>query len=63
MPLCSCRCAACQFARNEATLQGNTHHQNLSVLLARKPSNENGQTSDQYDEGEFELVQEQSQKE
>jgi hypothetical protein len=59
MPLCSCRCT-CQFRNNEVTVQANSHQQNLNVLLARKPTIENGQTTDQYDDGEFELIEEQS---
>jgi hypothetical protein len=55
---CNCNCG-CQFRESERSIfQSQSRSAYMGPLLAKKPSVENGKTTDQYDEGDFELVDE-----
>lgn len=49
----ACNCS-CQYRTSEVQINQRNF---LYTPLAKKPSVENGETTDQYDEGEFELVE------
>jgi hypothetical protein len=57
-PSCSCKCMCPhgkQYSGQSTSVRSNQH--SYGPMLARKPTIENGYTSDFYDDGDFELVE------